>query len=264
MSDLKIVEKQPCWSACDFSAEVANEYSDFSKAAFQNSYQFQASLALYLTDLITKSGDVLEIGCGPGWLGIAMRKLCDKCKITLTDHSEKMIQIAQKNVALESLKEMEFSVQDAANLKFPSNSYDLVVSQFMLRHIPEPKKAIQEAYRVLRPGGMVYFSDVVAIEDSQKKAIIEKAPGINGSIFIQAASDSALTCEQLYAIVSECDVGHWYLGLGGLGGLEFPSRKILDLVKKGFPLRELESSARGNAWSRLIAPYWAHLYIYKD
>jgi ubiquinone/menaquinone biosynthesis C-methylase UbiE len=264
MSDLKIVEHFPCWSACDFSEEVAREYSQFSRLAFENSYQYQANFALHLTDIISKGGNILEVGCGPGWLGIAIRKLCDQVKITLTDHSSQMIQVAKENVAMESLKGFDFSVQDATDLKLPSNSYDLVVSQFMLRHIPEPKKAVYEAYRVLRPGGMLYFTDVVAIDNEEKKAIIAKAPGVHGPLFIQAAIDSALTREHLHEIASTCGTSHWHLGFGGLGGFKFPGREILDVVKKGFPLRQLELQARKSEWSHSIAPYWCHLYIYKE
>ena len=49
-------------------------------------------------------------------------------------------------------------VMDVTKLKFDNNSYDLVIMMEVLEHVKEPKKAISEIYRVLRPNGQLILS----------------------------------------------------------------------------------------------------------
>ena len=46
---------------------------------------------------------------------------------------------------------------DICNLPFPDNSYDLILCNHVLEHIPDDTKAMQELFRVLKPGGMGIF-----------------------------------------------------------------------------------------------------------
>lgn len=46
---------------------------------------------------------------------------------------------------------------DICNLPFPDNSYDVILCNHVLEHIPDDAKAMQELYRVLKPGGMGIF-----------------------------------------------------------------------------------------------------------
>ena len=43
--------------------------------------------------------------------------------------------------------------EDLRSLSFPNNSFDLVLSAEVFEHIPEPYKALNEVFRVLKPGG---------------------------------------------------------------------------------------------------------------
>ena len=52
----------------------------------------------------------------------------------------------------------EFRVGDAEELEFSDSSFDAVICPFGLRHLPEPDKAISEAFRVLKPGGRYAFT----------------------------------------------------------------------------------------------------------
>ena len=47
---------------------------------------------------------------------------------------------------------------DVHDLKFPSNSFDIVVCRAVLEHVPWPQKAVDELYRVLVPGGYVFVT----------------------------------------------------------------------------------------------------------
>ncbi len=80
---------------------------------------------------------------------------------------------------------IEFQVADAQALPFAGNSFDVVVCQFGFMFVPDKPKAFGEAYRVLRPGGMLLFNTWDAIENNPLSANVSEvvaayfpAPGL--------------------------------------------------------------------------------------
>lgn len=95
---------------------------------------------------------VLELGCGTGsmWQGV---KLPEGCRVVLTDFSEGMLDAARGNtVHLEA----EYGVVDAQDIPYPDGSFDVVIANMMLYHVPDTGKALGEIRRVLRPGGRFF------------------------------------------------------------------------------------------------------------
>lgn len=103
---------------------------------------------------------VLELGCGTG------RSWCENLNrvprgwdITLSDLSLGMLQEAQRNLR-GSQRHFEFEVIDAQAIPFEDESFDAVVANHVLYHVPDRTKAFSEIRRVLRPGGRFYASTV--------------------------------------------------------------------------------------------------------
>ena len=96
---------------------------------------------------------VLELGCGTGgmWRGTS---LPEGCRLTLTDFSEGMLAEARRNAA--HLPGAAFRQVDAQDIPFPDGSFDAVIANMMLYHIPDIPGALREIRRVLRPGGTFY------------------------------------------------------------------------------------------------------------
>jgi SAM-dependent methyltransferase len=100
-------------------------------------------------------GDVLEVGCGPGWLwSEAVDVVPQDLHLTLTDLSLAMVQLAGERVrGSTSVHVVDERVADVQNLRFADGSFDVVVANFMLYHAPDPSRAVKEIARVLRPEG---------------------------------------------------------------------------------------------------------------
>jgi len=98
---------------------------------------------------------VLELGCGPGRLWTEnQQRIPHECAVTLTDMSPGMVAEAQQNVGNDA--RFRFEVVDAQAIPFADQSFDVVVANHMLYHVPDREKAYKGVRRVLRPGGRFY------------------------------------------------------------------------------------------------------------
>jgi SAM-dependent methyltransferase len=100
-------------------------------------------------------GDVLEVGCGPGWLWAEKSALPAGLRLTLTDLSPGMVAVARERAVGAGRQLAAARVADAQELPFEARSFDVVVANHMLYHVPSPEKAVAEMARVLRPGGVL-------------------------------------------------------------------------------------------------------------
>lgn len=113
-----------------------------------------------------KGKKLLDAGCGFGSYSIYCAQ--QGATVTAVDISPTMIELA-KNEAAEAEVQIDFSVQDAANLEgIPSGTFDLVISSVAACfNMPT---FFKEMARVLKPGGVFCFSDVHPMLGSSKKA----------------------------------------------------------------------------------------------
>lgn len=95
--------------------------------------------------------DVLEIGVGMGADHLRWAQSGPK-SLTGVDLTSRAVEFTRERLALYRL-ESDLRVEDAENLPFPDQSFDLVYSWGVLHHSPNTPQALREVYRVLRPGG---------------------------------------------------------------------------------------------------------------
>ncbi|MCX7796477.1 MAG: methyltransferase domain-containing protein [bacterium] len=133
---------------------------EFSFNKIANSYakyrEIHPGVLRNLLTRIDKDQKVLEIGCGTGNYIIALNSL-KGCQAWGIDISEEMLSIAQNRTS-----NVDFRVQDAINIDFPSEFFDFIFSVNVIHHIKDYQKYYREAYRVLKYGGVI-----VTITDSE-------------------------------------------------------------------------------------------------
>jgi SAM-dependent methyltransferase len=104
----------------------------------------------------SRAEDVLEVGCGPGWLWADVADLPANLRLTLTDLSPGMVEVARDRAsAMSHFEVVEAHVADAQKLPFDEEAFDVVVANHMLYHVPHPETAVAEFARVLRPDGVL-------------------------------------------------------------------------------------------------------------
>jgi SAM-dependent methyltransferase len=101
-------------------------------------------------------GDVLEVACGTGLATREIRRaLVDTRRLVATDFNKPMLDYAREKVKLGGI---EWREADGTRLPFDDGAFAVVVSGFGLMFMPDKAKAVSEARRVLRPGGLYLFS----------------------------------------------------------------------------------------------------------
>ena len=113
--------------------------------------------------------EVLDVGVGTG---LELPMFAPHVEITGIDLSEPMLEIARKRVAGLGLAHVRALVaMDAMNLTFADESFDAVVSPYVITTVPDPARTLDEMARVTRPGGSIVLVNHVGAEQGPIAAI---------------------------------------------------------------------------------------------
>ncbi|MGF6849331.1 ubiquinone/menaquinone biosynthesis C-methylase UbiE [Chitinophaga sp. W3I9] len=118
---------------------------------------FEPSAKALLPHVVTlPATSILEIASGSGRLTKHLREnFPASTRITATDINPDMLELAQQQLNHSAIT---FQLADAQALPFADQSFDLVVNQFGLMFLPDKQGGVNEAFRVLKPGGHFVFT----------------------------------------------------------------------------------------------------------
>jgi ubiquinone/menaquinone biosynthesis C-methylase UbiE len=178
---------------------------------------------------IARGQKLLDICCGTGL--VAKAAVAHGALVTAIDIAEEMITVANAKGM-----PVDFRVGDAEALAFQDASFDRVICNFGLYHLPDPDKAIAEASRVLKRGGRYAFTTWCGPEVSPLYRIVPEVVRANGNMDVglppapppfrlaeraesertmQAAGFTDVVCTDMTAI------------------LEWPLARVIEFIEKG-------------------------------
>jgi ubiquinone/menaquinone biosynthesis C-methylase UbiE len=103
---------------------------------------------------------ILELGCGPAYLWKEnATRIPAGWTITLSDLSAGMLDAAWRNLVVTG-RNFKFEQMDAQSIPYPEETFDAVIANHMLYHVPDRRKALSEIKRVLKPDGRLFAATV--------------------------------------------------------------------------------------------------------
>jgi SAM-dependent methyltransferase len=161
----------------------------------------QAIPGLLAATAVAKGMHVIDVACGPGYVSGAVA--ARGATTVGIDFSENMVVLARS-----VFSELDFQIGDAEDLPFADGNFDVVLINFGVLHFPDPDKALTEAYRVLKTGGRLAFTNWAKSENSAIE-IAMKAIAEEGSFKVGLPAGTPL---YRFANPDECKTV-----LGGIG-----------------------------------------------
>lgn len=158
---------------------VAKWYASLTKKSLDD---FKA-LARRIAEQIPLHGSVLEVAPGPGYFAIELAKLGDY-RIKGLDISETFVEIARANAANANV-EVDFRRGNASAMPFRDGKFDFLLCRAAFKNFSDPQGALEEMYRVLKPGGQALIIDLRrdASMESINQAVNDMSVGaVNGII----------------------------------------------------------------------------------
>ncbi len=145
-----------------YARNTGKNIADFRKAA--------QKVAMQLPD----AADVLEVAPGPGYWAIELARL-GSYRIVGLDISKTFVRLATENAAQAGVA-VTIRQGNASAMPFEPGSFDFVYCRAAFKNFSDPVEAINEMYRVLKPGGTAVIVDLR--RDASPKAIAEAVDGM--------------------------------------------------------------------------------------
>jgi len=135
---------------------------------------------------------VLDLGSGAGFdCFLAVRQVGQTGRVIGVDMTPEMISKARANAVKSGYRNVEFRLGEIEYLPVADNCIDIILSNCVINLSPDKARVFAEAFRVLRPGGRLAISDVVAVKPLPKK--------------VKASLDAHCGCVAGAALVSDLE-----------------------------------------------------------
>jgi ubiquinone/menaquinone biosynthesis C-methylase UbiE len=153
-------------------------------------------------------GLALEVGPGPGYLGLEWLKKTEGTELKALEISPDMITIAERNAKEYGLQNRATYVKgDAREMPFDDNTFDAAFTNGSLHEWSQPRKVLNEVHRVLKPRGRYLISDLRRDMNPIMRWLMwiftkpkEIRPGLVSSI------NASYTPEEIRAMLDESDL----------------------------------------------------------
>ena len=144
--------------------QVKQQFGAVAEAYVNSSFHANGpDLALLVeTAHFTGSECVIDLGCGPGHTAMACARRAGR--VIGVDVTPEMVVAATALAAQRHLDNVEFRTGNVESLPFVTGSFDVVTSRVSAHHYSDIGRALAEAFRVLKPGGLFLISDTIAPE----------------------------------------------------------------------------------------------------
>ena len=193
------------------SEKEANEYNDMDHSVVNQLFvadllEFAASLQD--REIEFELGDVLDLGTGTALIPIELCKQHGSCRVMAVDLATSMLDLAVYNIEAWGMTERITLAQvDAKKLGYDDETFDVVMSNSIVHHIPQPLSCVQQMVRVTKASGVLFVRDLMRPDDLETlEELVQTYAGEETDYSRKLFRDSlhaALSLEEIQNMVKE-------------------------------------------------------------
>ena len=185
---------------------------------------------------------MLELGCGTGSMWKGHDELIKKCgELVLSDFSEAMVETTRNTIGAH--QNITYRSIDIQNIPYDNATFDIVIANMMLYHVPDLSKALTEVRRVLKPNGKFYCATYgehgiveylskllgeYGVEDNvNKNFTLQNGTTILSSVFENIRKENY---EDSLAVTNIADLVDYIYSLASMSALSSQPREIIQAL----------------------------------
>jgi ubiquinone/menaquinone biosynthesis C-methylase UbiE len=149
---------------------------------------------------------ILDLGTGTAQIPIELCRRAPGFRVMAADAAIAMLELARYNIEVASVTDrIQLERVDAKKLPYADRCFAVVMSNSIIHHIPEPLEVLREAVRVTKPGGLIFFRDLLRPEnDVRIQMIVAEHAADSDDIqrqMLEASLRAALDLTEIRALV---------------------------------------------------------------
>src|SRR4051794_41023045 len=235
-----------------YEDSIREEFTHQSRSFGRSAAMTSAQTLGALIELVPEDGQArwVDAACGPGVISRAMASRVGS--VSGVDLTPAMIEEAERRGGGGGVDNVGFPIGDVTALDFGDDCFDGAITRLSLHHIPAPGRVVAEMARLVRPGGWVLVSDIVADRDRDANAWREEIERLRDPSHwachtpegLRAMGEAAgLVFEEEKLIPIEIDFDDWLRrGSGGAGAGELVEELLREQPATAKSFRVAEGS----------------------
>jgi ubiquinone/menaquinone biosynthesis C-methylase UbiE len=154
---------------------------------------------------------IFDAGTGTAQIPLELMSRGIRASITASDLAKQMLIVAQQNVdAAGHSESIHLVVADCKQLAEADGTYDVVMSNSIVHHIPQPLAVLAELWRILKPDGLLFIRDLMRPDDQATlDRLVRTYAGTSNTHQQQMFRDSlhaALTVDEVAALLQQLGI----------------------------------------------------------
>ncbi len=199
--------------AADYDAMDHSEVNRVFVVDLLESCQYRAEFSLIPGP--PEAVNILDVGTGTALIPIELCRHANDaaCSVIAIDLADEMLKLARINVREAGFADrISLERVDSKGLPYADGTFDLVMSNSIIHHIPQPIECLREMWRVLKPGGLLFVRDLFRPDSAETVELLVKTYAGEESprqqqLFRQSFH-AALTVEELQMMVRACGISN--------------------------------------------------------
>jgi len=148
--------------------EVMDTWEDAVEYDSMDFTEVNTAFAERALELAPPEGIVLDAGTGTARIPIMIVQRRPTLRIWAIDLSENMLKVGKKNVDEAGVGHLvKLKKVDAKELPYPDDYFEMVISNSIVHHLPDPLPFLREVNRVTKPNGAIFLRDLIRPPDEK-------------------------------------------------------------------------------------------------